>query len=287
MRRPDPDIPVWRDGDWIDGREHPAAVAPWAQWGLGAFETVGVRDGRPLDAAAHVGRLAETCCVWSIGCPEPGVLVRVVGELAGRIPGPAGWVKVVVHREGPCAAFAGRATSPGIEEARTAIVLPWRRHADDPTVPVKLTSRAWAAAGLEAARAAGADEGLWRNHRGHVTEACTANLFLVQGRKVFTATPRDGAFPGIVRGHALAAARALGLAVHEGKVRRTRLRDADEAFLTSAVAGVRPLVRIDGREIGAGGAGRWTVRIAEGVERRRLEAVAASKSRPDTAGIES
>jgi branched-subunit amino acid aminotransferase/4-amino-4-deoxychorismate lyase len=73
----------------------------------------------------------------------------------------------------------------------------------------------------------------------------------------------------VVRGLALQAAARLGYARHEGKVRLKRLLAADEAFLTSSLCAIRPLVRFDGRPVGSGRPGPVTRRIAEAVAAMR------------------
>ncbi len=56
------------------------------------------------------------------------------------------------------------------------------------------------------------------NTRGHLAEGCRSNLFVIKGHTVFTPGVRDGILPGVVRGLALTASRALGFAVHETRV---------------------------------------------------------------------
>ena len=46
-----------------------------------------------------------------------------------------------------------------------------------------------------------------------------------------------------------------------------RLAEADEAFLTNAVMGVRPLVAVEGRPIGDGRPGPLTALVAEYLQR--------------------
>ena len=91
----------------------------------------------------------------------------------------------------------------------------------------------------------------------------------VQQRKLFTPGPREGILPGIVRGLVLEAARDSGLRVHEGKVRLRRLEQADEAFLTSSVRGVRPLIEYQRRPVGNGAPGPVTRDLAARVARHR------------------
>ena len=122
---------------------------------------------------------------------------------------------------------------------------------------------------MAAARERGADEGIWLNTRGHLAEGCSSNLFVVQGRKLFTPREGEGILPGVLRAIVLRASRGLGIATHEGKVRLHRLQHAREAFLTSSLQGVRPLVQFQGRPVGPGRPGPITLRIAAEVVRIR------------------
>jgi branched-subunit amino acid aminotransferase/4-amino-4-deoxychorismate lyase len=147
--------------------------------------------------------------------------------------------------------------------------LPWRKSLDDPLAGCKSLNYAASALGLEAARSRGAQEGLWLNARGHLAEGCISNVFVIQGRRVFTPSERDGILPGIVRHLTVVAARKLGLDVHEGKIRLVRLERASEAFLTSSVRGIRPIVTFEGAPVGKGSPGPWTARIAAEVAKLR------------------
>jgi 4-amino-4-deoxychorismate lyase len=129
--------------------------------------------------------------------------------------------------------------------------------------------------GLAWAEARGADEGLWLNDRGRLAEGCTSNIFVVHGGKLFTPGEGEGILPGTVRAVVLRASRGLGVPTHEGKLRLRRLERAGEAFLTSSVRGLRPLVRLDGRPIGAGAPGPIT-RLLQ-AEARRLRGLAPTE----------
>jgi len=78
-----------------------------------------------------------------------------------------------------------------------------------------------------------------------------------------TPSLRDGARDGVTRWRAIVALRELGLSVRQSKVRIAILRAADEIFLTSSLRGVRPVVRIDGRNVRGGDPGPITRRLAE------------------------
>ena len=147
-----------------------------------------------------------------------------------------------------------------------------RRDPANPIVSLKTTSRAdYVFARLEARRA-GADDALFLTISGHLSEATTANLFLVRGAgdgAIELATPSlDCAIlPGTTRSWLLRWASVAGLRPVEAWLLPEDLATADEAFMCSSVAGVLPVTRFDGRPIGAGIPGPWTMRARADRER--------------------
>ena len=252
-----------------------ALLLPWydpaAQWGLGVFETLAVRDATPRHLDEHLRRLRVSALRLGVPLPAPAELTRAARLVAEGISGGSSWLKILVSRSGQWAVFAGPIDSADEGSAISAVVLPWRRHRLDPTAGIKSMAYAGAILGLEEARRRGADEGLWLNDRGHVIESCTGNVFVVRGRAVVTPALRDGARDGVTRSRAIETLRELGFSVRQSKVRIATLRGADEVFLTSSLRGVRPVVRIDGRNVLGGDPGRVSRRLAE-----RLNASAAA-----------
>jgi branched-chain amino acid aminotransferase len=270
MSLPEPEGRVWMDGRWVPAPEAAVPLTdPSVQAGLGVFETVAVRLGRPLELPEHLTRLSRGAVALRVPLPEATALGEAAGTVASEVPGGYGWLKIVALRSGRCAVFGG--TIDPAEEGRdtAAILLRWRRSPDDPLATLKTLNYAPFILGLEEARRRGAQEALWLNTRGHLAEGCSSSVFVVQGRKVFTAAPRDGILPGIVRGLVLRSARNLGLTVHEGKLRLRRLEMASEAFLSSSLRGIRPLVEFEGRPVGTARAGPITRAIAGEVARLR------------------
>jgi branched-chain amino acid aminotransferase len=236
---------------------------PAAQWGLGVFETIAVRNREPRHLDPHLHRLSAAAARLGVPLPKASDLTRAVRLVAEDGPSAAAWLKIVVSRSGEWAVFAG--ADDAAEDGRpvSAIVLPWRRHRLDPTSGIKSIGFAASILGLEEAQRLGADEGLVLNERGHVIEACTGNVFTVRGRAVVTPSLADGARDGVTRARAIQVLRHLGLSVRQSKVRYATLRAADEIFLTSSLRGVRPVVRIDGRNVRGGDPGPIARRLAE------------------------
>jgi branched-subunit amino acid aminotransferase/4-amino-4-deoxychorismate lyase len=257
---------VWLDGERVAAVDATLPLSDEAILaGAGLFETIALRQGRTLDLEAHLARLVVGATVLGARAPGHDALRAAVAAAAEAERADCGWLKVVLTRSGRWIVFTGEMDPT--EEGRPirAVLLSGRRNLHDALVRIKSLSYAANLLGLEEARRRGVDEGLWLNTRGHLAEGCTSNLFVVRGRKLFTPAKNEGILPGVVRGLALDAARALRLVVHEGKLRPKRLFEADEAFVTSSLCGVRPLIGVDDRVVGDGRPGRITRALAERV----------------------
>jgi len=100
-------------------------------------------------------------------------------------------------------------------------------------------------------------EGLYVTPTGHVTEGTTTNVFALRGSRLLT-PPVRALLPGVTRGHVIELAGRAGVRVAERPLKTGDLAGADEAFLTSALIEVLPLVRLDGKPIGTGRVGKTT-----------------------------
>jgi branched-subunit amino acid aminotransferase/4-amino-4-deoxychorismate lyase len=252
------------DGTIVD----PAALTltwidPAAQWGLGIFETIAVRDGAPAHWEAHRARLEAAAARCGIPLPAEGALDRAIRTVSEGIAGGHGWSKILVSRSGRWAAFAGVSDPAHEGNPVSAIVLSWKRHRQDVLAGMKSLAYAGSILGLEEARRRGADEGLILNDRGHVVEGCTSNIFIVKGRAAVTPALSEGARDGVTRERAIAALHAVGISVRQSKLRVDRLRVADEVFLTSSLQGIRPVILIDGRNVANGKPGSVTMRVVK------------------------
>jgi len=270
LRIPDPRAVGWLDGCRTSLAECGLQIDdPAFHVGLGLFETIAVRNGALLDLTAHLDRLRSSGRRIRIPLPPDDALGRVALEAGAAERASAGWLKIVCTRRGRWMVFSGAMDAADEGRSVSAVLLRWRRNPHDPLSGMKTLNHAASVVGLEQARRSDADEGVWLNTRGHLAEACTSNLFVVDRGKLFTPGVRDGILPGVVRGLVLRAARDCGIPCHEGKLRLPRLHRADEAFLTSSLCGLRPLVRFAGRAVGTGRPGAATRRLAARVDRLR------------------
>lgn len=279
---------------WVNGRLLPAAapalpVADRAfQLGDGVFETLRVRRGVPVELDGHLRRLhagldtLEIRLHWSDteiaaaiaetvarNAPADAAVRVTVSRGAPESRGllPTGWRDVratVVVQAWPNAGVPAQVLERGLR----AIVSTARRDPSSPLAGVKTISRAeyvWTK--LEADRA-GVDDAISLTLDGHVAEATTASLAVVMGNVLRTPPLSTGVLAGTTRDWLLSAdgAAAIGLDTGEAAFGLDELLGADEAILCSSVAGILPLVEVDGRPIGEGRPGPWARRLRDARE---------------------
>ncbi|WP_431283612.1 aminotransferase class IV [Humitalea sp. 24SJ18S-53] len=109
--------------------------------------------------------------------------------------------------------------------------------------------------------AAGADEALMLDPMGFVASCNSTNFFIVRGGELWTSTGRYN-FRGITHATIMRLAREHGVTVRETDFTLGETYGAEEAFATGTLGGITPVTRIDGRRIGAGGAGPLTRRLS-------------------------
>src|SRR5947209_1819123 len=140
----------------------------------------------------------------------------------------------------------------------------WRR-IDDNAIPAraKVTgSYVNASLASDDASRAGYDEAIMLNADGTLSEASSANVFLVRGGKLITPPVSDNILEGITREAVMTLAREeLHLEVEERTVGRTEVYVADEMFLTGTGVQIEPVAEVDGRPVGNGEPGPVTTRL--------------------------
>jgi branched-chain amino acid aminotransferase len=275
---------------WLDGRlaaaagPHVSVTDRGFQLGDGVFETLRARRGVAIELREHLDRLRESAAATEIPLPDDEVIVRGIADLlraegldGSEPPGDAA-MRITASR-GPVEG-RGMAISPDargtiaiqawpfappaaelLERGVRITIATLRRDPSSPLAGVKSTSRAESVhARLEASRR-GADDALMLTHAGELSEATSANLFLVRGRELLTPPLSAAILAGTTRTWLLEHAQTLGLAAREIPLHVDDLLSADEAFLSSSVAGIVPLSRLDDGPIGAGTPGGITLRL--------------------------
>jgi branched-chain amino acid aminotransferase len=120
----------------------------------------------------------------------------------------------------------------------------------------------------------GAYEAVMLDAKGAVTEGASSNIFAVREGRLRTPSLQTGILEGITRGKVMELAREDGLGTDETTLLPDDLLRAEEAFLTSAVRGLVPIVRIDDHRVGDGRPGPVTQHLM-----RRYEALLEATAR--------
>ncbi len=152
-----------------------------------------------------------------------------------------------------------------IHKGLSVMISAWRR-IDDNAVPARAKPTGAyinAALASDEARARGFDEAILLTGDGHVAEASSSNLFLVQDGVLITPQASDDVLVGITRDCVLEIARRQGAQVVERRVDRSELLAADEVFLSGTGVQVAPITSVDGRRVGDGIMGPMTSRIQQ------------------------
>lgn len=241
------------------------------QFADGIYEVVHVHRGRFVDEDRHLDRLDRSLREIRLAFPMPrGALRQVLLEVARRNRVTEGLVYMQVTRGVARRdhAFPVRAVPPTVvvtarrlppfpaDVARwtaTAITCPDERWARCDIKSVGLLANVLA---RQAAREQGATEAILVDGQGMVTEGASTSVWMVDEHGAVRVRHLDHAIlPGCTRAALADLMREAGVAPEERGFSLDELRRAREAFLTSATSFVKPVLRIDGRDVGDGQVG--------------------------------
>jgi para-aminobenzoate synthetase/4-amino-4-deoxychorismate lyase len=199
----------------------------------GVFETLLVREGEAVRAAAHLARLAASVATV-YGATLPAALPRELAEAAAAVEG-AGALRLVA-----------RPVRPGV-----VTVVPEAGELRERTLPIRLApfvlpgglgACKWRDRRLLDALARDGATPLLLDGDGSVLEAAWGNVFALEGDVLVTPAADGRLLPGVTRAALLELSVALELTAVEEPLSLERLAGADAIVLTSALAGAVPAV---------------------------------------------
>jgi 4-amino-4-deoxychorismate lyase len=225
--------------------------------GRAAFETARVYGGRPFRLEQHLARLGASSARLGVPPPDAGECAR----LAATVIGAAGETELGLRLYWTGSTLVATAASvpPDLEEVRgRGIRLVSLDLGVEATRPdwlvggVKSTSYAVNMAAEAEARRRGGDDAVLLAAGGIVLEAPISNVWWRVGDTLRTPALELGVLAGVTRAVVLELASARGYAVSEGAFPLADLRAADEAFTSSSIRELLPIVAVDGDPIGDG-----------------------------------
>jgi branched-chain amino acid aminotransferase len=239
-------------------------------YGDGIFETLRAYRGVPYALDEHLERLHESAAIlalppprldWHKHCRE---LLR-----RNRLLNDDAWIRIVITRgESPPGLLPAIRMNPTLvtmagpmrlrRRIVSATLLPFAQ--ENFLAEHKSLSYLLGVVGRAYAARHNTDEGIYVGHDGALREGTTSSLFLVRDGSLYT-VPTVAILPGVTRRIVLELAARDGLRTVERPLHAKDLFASDEAFLTSSLQEIVPLVRVDNRPIGNGRPGPVTRRL--------------------------
>jgi branched-chain amino acid aminotransferase len=254
-------------------------------YGDSVFETLRTYGGKAFALDEHLERLERSAERVFIPLPVPSAELAVEIDSAIQAAGNLeSYVRVMLTRgQGPLGLDPALAERP----LRVIIVQPLQ------PLPPELYERGIAACtyrtervvdatsaqgakignylisvlAMRQARQHGADEALIVDGRGQILEGASSNVFAVELGKLVTPPVEAGILAGITRAHLLELAAQLGIVVELRPIELDTVHSVDELFISSSIRELLPVVRLDGRALGAGSPGPMFQRLLEAFRR--------------------
>ncbi len=235
--------------------------------GRGVFETTRVYGGKPFKLGPHVARMAESAARLDLLLPS----AAEIEETAAQALAAAGVSDAVLRlfatpgREGDARGhlFALVSSLPthfdelrerGLKvvslilgpEAAVRVSAPWLLGG------VKSTSYAVNVSAEQEAKSRGADDAVFTTADHIVLEGPVTNVWWRTGTVLFTPSLELGILAGVTRATVIELAPEAGYEIREGRFTIQELAAADEAFTSSSVREIVPIVSVDGTPLGDG-----------------------------------
>ncbi len=248
------------------------------QFADGVYEVCEIRHGMIVDLTRHLDRLDRSLSEIGIRFPmSRAALVQVIREVARRNHVRNGLFYLQVTRgvarrdhvfpsadTPPSLVVTAKSTDPSVIARKNAggikaITLPdnrWDR------VDIKTVGLLPNALARQSAKEAGAQEAIFVDTRGMVTEGAATNVWIVDADGHLVTRPAEhGILRGITRTTLMDVAAVLGISIREREFSREEMLGAREVFITAATSICFPIVEIDGFSIANGHPGTVSEKI--------------------------
>ncbi len=239
------------------------------QFADGVYEVCEVRHGLIVDLTRHLDRLGRSLGELRIAWPmSRQALVVVIREVLrrNRVRNGLFYLQVtrgVARRDHvfpagdvpPSVVVTAKSTDPGViarknEIGIRAITVPenrWDR------VDIKTVGLLPNVMARQQAKESGAQEAIFVDAEGNVTEGAATNVWIVDGEGRLVTRPADhGILRGITRTSLMDVAERVGMTVVERAFTVAEMMAAREVFISAATSICFPVVEIDGKPVANG-----------------------------------
>jgi 4-amino-4-deoxychorismate lyase len=226
------------------------------QYGDGVFETMLLRDGQVRYLEDHYARLRLGCERLGIASPDINIIesdIALILRVANE-----GVLKLIVTRGAGGRGYRSTKSlhptrmlslySLGVADSTPGITARWcdtRLARNSQLAGIKHLNRIEQVLAQNEWHDASIAEGLMLDTEGELICATAANVFFFSDRTLVTPDLRFSGIRGVMRLQVLSMARLLKIDVEERSVWPQELASASEVFVTNAIRGLRPVLRLD------------------------------------------
>ncbi|QLF70414.1 D-amino-acid transaminase [Peteryoungia desertarenae] len=239
------------------------------QFADGVYEVCEVRHGVIVDLTRHLDRLDRSLSELRIHHPmSRAALTHVIREVLrrNRVRNGLFYLQVtrgVARRDHvfpgpdvkPSLVITAKSTDPKVIALKNANGIKAITLADNrwSRVDIKSVGLLPNAMARQQAKETGAQEAIYVDSEGMVTEGAATNVWIVDAAgRLVTRPAEQGILRGITRTTLIDVSRHLGMEIEERRFSRDEMLKAREVFITAATSICFPVVEIDGVVIGNG-----------------------------------
>lgn len=212
------------------------------QFGLGAFETIAVENGRPILLEEHLDRLMNTMDFLGIGYDAdfvPAMRKRIDEYLLGRDSAHMALKIIASQKNILLTSRQNIYNQAQYEKGFTADFSPIYRNETSPLVFHKTMNYGDCIMEKRRAVSMGLDELFFLNSRGEVCEGTTTNIFFVKAGNIYTPKLSCGLLPGIMRSYLMKMYHVEECIIHSSQI-----TEYEECFVTNSLMGVMPVTML-------------------------------------------
>ncbi len=257
---------IWRNGEFIEWKKANVHVLTHAlHYGSSVYEGIRIYNGIPFKLREHIERLFYSASKIGLSIPySTQQLIDATLACIERNHLERGYIRPLVYRGSETMLISGEGTSTNCVIAAWNSFDQKRNEAREKGYTLTYGSYKRPLAGCfpydaksafiytvatimkNEALAKGYDDALILDQSVHITESTTSNFFIIKNNELYTPVA-DCFLNGITRQTIIKIAQSLGIKVHETKLTKEDVANADAAFITGTAIEMMPITKIEDR----------------------------------------
>lgn len=256
---------VFSNGNIIDKESLEEIFEPGFLFGWGVFEALRAYNGKVPFLDLHIARLNDG--LNALGIKEVKLdFAKKIAELLKVNSLEDAYIRITAYKKRESTGVIiyvdkfGYYPSSAYEKGFSAIISPYKRNSQNPLLQIKSLSYLENRMSWHEAQKINKDEALVLNESGVLTGGSRSNVFIIKDKEAVTPSLAGAAFYGITRKIIIKELKNSGIKITEKEITMEDLYSCDEAFLTSALLEVMPLIECAGKAIGSGKPGELSLK---------------------------